>query len=178
MKFAIVAVVVIISACSSISFKDNTNNQVPSVENRTNTNNSKAVVGKDDKPVIEVNKIKIPDRTDPNTLFKDYSVYFDLDEYNVREQYYTLIKQHAEFLVKHPEQFVYIEGHTDERGGVEYNLALGQRRANAVRVLLQLHGVKENQMEAYSYGATKPRSPGSNEEAWAQNRRVDIYYKN
>lgn len=180
MKFVIIVMAFVLSACSSTSLKDNTSTQAPPVENRsvTNTNNSKAVVGKDDKLVIEVNKIKIPDRTDPNTLFKDYSVYFDLDEYTVREQYYTLIKQHAEFLAKHPEQFVYIEGHTDERGGVEYNLALGQRRANAVRVLLQLHGVKENQMEAYSYGATKPRAAGSNEEAWAQNRRVDLYYKN
>ena len=60
----------------------------------------------------------------------------------------------------------------------EYNLALGQRRSNSVRVMLQLHGVKDSQMEAYSYGSTKPRASGSNEEAWAQNRRVDIYYKN
>lgn len=180
MKFVIITVAFILSACSGISFKDNTADQTPSVENRTNasTSNSKTIVSKDNKAVIEVNKIKIPDRVDPNALFKDYSVYFDLDEYTVKEQFYTLLKQHADYLVKHPNQHVFLEGHTDERGGAEYNLALGQRRSNAVRVLLQLYGVKETQMEAYSYGATKPRAPGSDEAAWAQNRRVDLYYKN
>lgn len=179
MKFVIVVMALVLSACSSTSLKDTTSTQAPPVENRsvTNTNNSNAVVGRDNSPNLEVIKTDVGS-VDPNKLFKNYSVYFDLDEYTVKEQYYVLIKQHADYLVKHPNQHVFLEGHTDERGGTEYNLALGQRRSNSVRVMLQLHGVKDSQMEAYSYGSTKPRASGSNEEAWAQNRRVDIYYKN
>jgi peptidoglycan-associated lipoprotein len=179
MKLAIIAVAFTLSACSGISFKDNTATQAPSLENRTNANanNSNAVTSKDVKANIEVTKNNTV-TVDPNKLFRDYSVYFDLDEYTVKEQFHALLKQHADYLVKHPDQHVFLEGHTDERGGSEYNLALGQRRSNAVRVVLQLYGVKDTQMEAYSYGATKPRASGSDEAAWAQNRRVDIYYKN
>ena len=73
---------------------------------------------------------------------------------------------------------MFIEGHTDERGGAEYNLALGQKRSDAIKRLLILYGVKENQVEAYSYGKEKPKAPGSNEESWSQNRRVDLFYRN
>lgn len=179
MKVVIIVLVFVLSSCSLTSLKDSPNTQAPPVENRSvdNTNNSTAVVGRDNISNIEVVKTDVGS-ADPNKLFKDYSVYFDLDEYTVKERYYVLIKQHADYLVKHPNQHVFLEGHTDERGGTEYNLALGQRRSNAVRVVLQLYGVKDTQMEAYSYGSTKPRAPGSDEAAWAQNRRVDIFYKN
>lgn len=181
MKSILIMAVLFLAACSMTSLKDNTSNQVsPTVENRTktntNTNSSHAVVTPVINPNLEVNKTDLG-AVDPNKMFKDYSVYFDLDEYTVKEQFHALIQQHANYLVKHPGQHVFLEGHTDERGGTEYNLALGQRRSNAVRVLLQIYGVKDNQIEAYSYGSTKPRAAGSNEEAWAQNRRVDIYYK-
>jgi len=72
---------------------------------------------------------------------------------------------------------VALEGHTDERGGREYNLALGQRRAEAVRRALAVLGVSDNQMEAVSFGKEKPAVPGSDEAAWAKNRRVEIVYR-
>ena len=183
-KIIIITPVVLLWACSSIGFDENSTQSV-TVENRKdkksntqqNSVNTTAATSVVSDPVIEVSKNKTADRIDPNGIFQSYSIYFDLDEYTVNEKFIPLIKKHAEFLAKNSNEFVFVEGHTDERGGTEYNLALGQRRANAVRVLLMQHGANDTQVEAYSYGATKPRVQGSNEEAWAQNRRVDIYYR-
>jgi peptidoglycan-associated lipoprotein len=88
-----------------------------------------------------------------------------------------LIDAHARFLKANPQRRIALEGHTDERGGREYNLALGQRRAEAVRRALALLGVADNQMEAVSFGKEKPAVVGADEAAWAQNRRVEIAYR-
>jgi peptidoglycan-associated lipoprotein len=184
MKIQIIPLVLCLTACSTVSLKDvskgsNENNDAPPiVENRTKKNNSGVTVEVDTDARIEVRKIDIPKRNDPNGIFRDYLIYFDLDEYTVQDKFLPLLKQHAEFLVKNPDEFVFIEGHTDERGGAEYNLALGQRRANAVKVVLMNYGVSEKQAEAFSYGSEKPRIIGSNEEAWSENRRVELYYRN
>jgi peptidoglycan-associated lipoprotein len=117
-----------------------------------------------------------PELRDPNNILSKRSVYFDLDRYNVADQYRALINAHAAFLVSHRQLKVQIQGNTDERGSREYNLSLGQKRAEAVRQLLLLLGAREDQIEAVSFGEEKPRAEGSNEEAWAENRRADIYY--
>ncbi len=104
-------------------------------------------------------------------------VYFDYDSYVIRADGQQLIEAHARFLRANPQRRVALEGHTDERGGREYNLALGQRRAEAVRRALGLLGVNDNQMEAVSFGKEKPAIVGSDEAAWAQNRRVEISYR-
>jgi peptidoglycan-associated lipoprotein len=114
--------------------------------------------------------------TDPSSILSQRSVYFALDRYEVAEEYRNLISAHASFLVANRQFKILIQGNTDERGSHEYNLALGQRRAEAVRQMLQLLGVQENQMEAVSLGKEKPRSLGHNEAAWAENRRSDILY--
>ena len=183
MNIKIIALPFLLAACSSTSLQDAPTKDPPTIDNRSNQNNvnssrnTNAIVNANPEPTVEVLKNKIPDRVDPNTLFQDSSVYFDLDEYTVKESFMPLLKQHAEFLIKNPNEFVFIEGHTDERGGTEYNLALGQRRASAVKMVLLRLGVGDQQMEAYSYGSTKPRALGSTEEAWAKNRRVDIDYR-
>ena len=104
-------------------------------------------------------------------------VYFDFDSYSVKPEYQSLIEQHARFLKADPRRHVVIEGHTDERGGREYNLALGQRRSEAVRRALGLLGVGDNQVEAVSFGKEKPAVPGNDEAAWAKNRRAEITYR-
>jgi peptidoglycan-associated lipoprotein len=104
------------------------------------------------------------------------SIYFDLDSYIVRTDGQPVVSAHAEFLNKNREQRILIQGNTDERGTAEYNLALGQRRSEAVLQALALRGVQPSQMEAVSLGKEKPKAIGSNEEAWAENRRVDIVY--
>jgi peptidoglycan-associated lipoprotein len=104
-------------------------------------------------------------------------VYFDYDSDAIRPEFQSLIEGHARFLKANPSRKVVIEGHTDERGGREYNLALGQRRAEAVRRSLGLLGINDNQVEAVSFGKEKPAVMGSDEAAWAQNRRAEIAYR-
>jgi peptidoglycan-associated lipoprotein len=113
---------------------------------------------------------------DPSSPLFQRSVYFDLNEYTVQTKYQKQLSAHASFLKANPMQKIIIQGNTDERGTAEYNLALGQRRSDAVRKSLNLMGVSENQMEAVSYGKEKPKAEGDNEAAWAENRRADIVY--
>jgi peptidoglycan-associated lipoprotein len=113
---------------------------------------------------------------DPSSPLFQRSVYFDLNEYTVQTKYQKQLSAHASFLKANPQQKIIIQGNTDERGTAEYNLALGQRRSDAVRKSLNLMGVSENQMEAVSFGKEKPKAEGDNEAAWAENRRADIVY--
>jgi len=101
-------------------------------------------------------------------------VYFDFDSDVVKEEYRPLIDLHAKRLNANKRAALNLEGHTDERGGREYNLALGQRRAEAVAKSLTLLGVGANQVEAVSFGKERPAAQGSGEEAWAKNRRVEL----
>jgi peptidoglycan-associated lipoprotein len=104
-------------------------------------------------------------------------IYFDYDSYVIKPEFQSTLQAHAQFLKANGARHVALEGHTDERGGREYNLALGQRRAEAVRRALGLLGVSDTQMEAVSFGKEKPADPGSDEAAWAKNRRVEIVYR-
>ena len=88
-----------------------------------------------------------------------------------------VVQNHSAFLTKNTSRKVLIQGNTDERGGTEYNLALGQKRAEAVRRSMASLGVSEGQIEAVSLGEEKPKATGSNEESWAENRRADIVYQ-
>jgi peptidoglycan-associated lipoprotein len=102
---------------------------------------------------------------------------FDYDSFEVRQEFAGALEANAAFLKANPSRRVALEGHTDERGGREYNLALGQKRAEAVRRAMQLLGVSESQMEAVSFGEEKPAVYGFDESAFAQNRRVEITYR-
>ena len=104
-------------------------------------------------------------------------VYFDFDSYVVKADAQRLIDGNARFLKADANRKVVVEGHTDERGGREYNLALGQKRAEAVVKSLTLIGVKAEQLEAVSFGEEKPAVTGSGEEVWAKNRRVELRTK-
>ena len=104
-------------------------------------------------------------------------VYFDYDSYAIKPEFQALIDAHASFIKSGQGRTVMIEGHTDERGGREYNLALGQKRAEAVRRSLGLLGVPDTQMEAVSFGKEKPAATGHSEDAHAQNRRAELSYR-
>jgi peptidoglycan-associated lipoprotein len=114
--------------------------------------------------------------TDPASILSKRSIYFAYDRYDVSEEYRSLISAHARFLVENRQFRVLLQGNTDERGSREYNLALGQKRAEAVRQMLLLLGAREDQVEAVSLGEEKPRAEGHHETAWAENRRADILY--
>jgi peptidoglycan-associated lipoprotein len=105
------------------------------------------------------------------------SIYFDYDSYVVKAEFQATIEAHAKYLVANKGRKILVQGNTDERGGREYNIALGQKRAEAVRKALALLGVAEAQVEAVSLGEEKPKATGSDEASWAENRRSDIVYQ-
>lgn len=111
-----------------------------------------------------------------SAISQERSVYFAFDDDTLDAQYLALINRHGQYLAANPKVTIKVEGNADERGGPEYNLALGQRRAEAVVKALKLVGVKPEQMEAVSWGKEKPKATGHDEAAWSQNRRADLVY--
>jgi len=105
------------------------------------------------------------------------SVYYDLDRYDIKPEFRQAIEANARYLRAHPGARVTIQGNGDERGSREYNLALGQRRAEGVRQMMHVSGAAERQMEAVSFGEEKPKALGHDEASWAQNRRSDLVYE-
>jgi peptidoglycan-associated lipoprotein len=104
-------------------------------------------------------------------------IYFDYDSFAIKPEFQAVIEKHAAYIKQDSKRRIALEGHTDERGGREYNLALGQKRSEAVRKALNLLGVADGQIEAVSLGKEKPAMTGSTEEAFAKNRRAEIAYK-
>jgi peptidoglycan-associated lipoprotein len=103
--------------------------------------------------------------------FQNQDIYFDFDKYDLRTDARTILDRKASFLNQNSSVRVQIEGHTDERGTVEYNLALGERRANAAKQYLTTAGISAGRLSTISYGEERPLDPGHNEAAWARNRR-------
>lgn len=113
---------------------------------------------------------------DPNNVLSKRSVYFDFDSFVVKEEYRPLVEAHARYLQQNRNARMTVQGNTDERGSREYNIALGQKRADSVKRMMMLLGATESQIETVSFGKEKPRNPGHDESAWAENRRDDILY--
>ncbi len=119
----------------------------------------------------------IPAHLDPrNPIAAERSVFFDYDDFSVKREYFPLIERHGRYLAANPSLRIKIEGNADQRGSVEYNLALGQKRAQAVLSALRLQGARDAQMEATSWGEERPRNTAEDEAAWAENRRADVVY--
>jgi peptidoglycan-associated lipoprotein len=114
---------------------------------------------------------------DPREGYAKRSVYYEFDGYDVKADYRPLVEAHAQFLKQNPSARITIEGNCDERGSREYNVALGQRRAESVMKMMKLLGVRDGQIESVSFGKEKPRVAGNSEAAWAENRRSDFAYK-
>ena len=164
----ILSTVFLMAACSSPIKKDD----AAPVENRSGSG-ANAV---DSRSVNGVNAGTSDALNDPQGVLAKRSIYFDLDSYTIKDEFRSVVENHARYLVAHKDRKVTIQGNTDERGGSEYNLALGQKRAEAVRRALVLLGVSDNQVEAVSFGKEKPKALGSDEAAYAENRRADIAY--
>ncbi|MDR6396527.1 peptidoglycan-associated lipoprotein Pal [Herbaspirillum seropedicae] len=164
----IVSSAVLLAACSSTKLDDKANAPV-----QTGASNS----GADTRAVNTVDTGSLDPLNDPQGVLAKRSVYFDYDSYTVKPEYRTVIENHAKYLVAHKDRKVIIQGNTDDRGGAEYNLALGQKRAEAVRKALVLLGVSDAQVEAVSFGKEKPKALGQDEASYAENRRADIAYQ-
>ena len=121
----------------------------------------------------------VADHLNPNSLIsKERSVFFDFDQFVIKASDGPLIERQGKYLASKQSLAIRVEGNADERGGREYNLALGQKRADAVVRALKVYGVGDKQLEAVSFGSEKPAMQGHDEAAWAQNRRVDLAYPN
>lgn len=113
---------------------------------------------------------------DPKNVLSKREVFFDYDSFVVREEFRPMVEAHARYLAGNRNARVALQGHADERGSREYNIALGQKRSDAVKRMMLLLGAQEVQIETVSFGEEKPRNSGHDEAAWAENRRVDIVY--
>ncbi len=165
-----VAVAALLGACSSTKL----DNAPVEDKSGTSVNKNADTSGVNDRQVKSVNL----DNANSNAMQSaNRIVYFDYDSYVIRPEFQAIIEMHAKIIKGDKNKKVAIEGHTDERGGREYNLALGQKRAEAVRRAMGLLGVSDNQLEAVSFGKVKPAVVGSTEAAWEKNRRAEISYR-
>lgn len=173
--FSAVALSATLVACGSNVKLDD----VP-VENRTGTTVTPGTGGTtggvDPRGVAPV-EIGASDGSSAGPVGSSRVIYFDYDSFAIKPEFQGAIEAHAKFLAANKARRLAIEGHTDERGGREYNLALGQRRAEAVRRALGLLGVTDTQVEAVSFGKEKPVAIGSDEESLAKNRRAELSYR-
>lgn len=126
--------------------------------------------------VSKVTTVTVDPLDDPKSALAARSVYFAFDDFSVDAKYMPLIQAHGQYLGSHAQTMIRVEGNADERGSHEYNLALGDKRAQIVVKQLELMGAKPNQVEAVSYGEERPKAEGHDEAAWAENRRADIRY--
>lgn len=127
-------------------------------------------------PAAKADPFKDVDALNKIPLLQKRSVYFEYDKYDIALDYVTILEAHSKYLKAQPNVKVLIQGNADERGSREYNLALGQKRAEAIKTSLKLMGAKEEQMEAVSLGEETPKATGHDEASWAENRRGDLVY--
>ena len=163
----IVSSAVLLAACSSpVKLDDKAK-----IEDRSGMNGAA-----DARSVNAVNTGSSDPLNDPQGILSKRSIYFDYDSYSVKAEFNSVIEAHAKYLSANKGRKIIIQGNTDDRGGREYNLALGQKRAEAVRKSLALLGVSDTQVEAVSLGKEKPKALGNDEASYAENRRADIVY--
>lgn len=165
----------LLAACSSTPMApDSSSTNAPAAATSAPTNPAatpKSIEGS------AITTTQIPAYLDPKSpISTNRSVYFDYNDFSIKKEYENMLEQHGKYLAANPSVAVKIEGSTDERGGSEYNLALGQKRAEAVRRALMVDGAKDSQVEAISWGKEKPKAGGHDEASWAENRRADLDY--
>ncbi len=118
-----------------------------------------------------------PEFNDPNNLLSKRTIYFSYDSSSIKPDFIPVIAAHTQYLLNNPSRRVILEGHADERGSREYNIALGEQRAKAVFREIKKQGISDMQLEVVSYGEEKPAVPGMDEASWQLNRRVEIVYQ-
>jgi len=170
------AAALLLSACSSTDLNEKgapveTRKPVPVASGATPPSSGASAAG---TPQSRVATVDLAAKNAASSAPAQRIVYFDFDSFVIRDEYKPLLEGHAKALVAARPKKISIEGHTDERGGSEYNLALGQKRAEAVAKSLELLGVNDNQVEAVSFGKERPADTGHDEAAWAKNRRAEL----
>jgi peptidoglycan-associated lipoprotein len=174
-RITVLALVALIAACSSTPDKEQ---QPAAVEERSpgaKPADKPAGTGAEATP-LKPGAVGGNPLTDPASPLSKRSVFFDFDSDRIRDEFKPLVEAHAKFLRDRPYQKMLIQGNADDRGSREYNLALGQRRADALKRALVLLGANDKQIESASLGEEKPRCTEQTETCWAQNRRADMLY--
>jgi len=165
---ALVAMSLGLSACGSTPQREE--NVVDTTQQRSSVVQPVTIDGVQDGTEIDPNSIA-------GRAPLERVIYFDYDRAELRPEFLDIVTQHGRFMAANPEARVRLEGHTDERGTREYNIALGEERANTVARMLQLQGVNAAQMRVVSYGEELPVDEAHNSDAWAKNRRVNVIYE-
>jgi peptidoglycan-associated lipoprotein len=179
---AIAAVVALLAGCASTRPEESK----ATVEDRTPTTATTATTATTDVPTpptvttvapVAPTADRLPNALkDPNNILSKRSLYYDYDMYDVKDEYKPLLQAHARYLAQNRNAKMLIQGNCDQRGSREYNIALGQKRADGVKKMLLLMGVQESQVESVSLGEEKPRCTEGTEACYSQNRRSDILY--
>ena len=174
------AIVGVLVGCSSTPTQEQDGAKVedrtPSTATTTPTPPPKTGPGTTTAPVTTP-QVRADELNDPSSPLSRRSVYFDYDSNVVKDEFKPLVSAHGKYLSTHRAKRVTIQGNTDERGSREYNLALGQRRADAVKQMMTLSGAPASQIETVSFGEEKPRAQGNSEQSYAENRRADLVYQ-
>ncbi|RPI46712.1 MAG: peptidoglycan-associated lipoprotein Pal [Betaproteobacteria bacterium] len=178
-RILVSAVIVgVLAGCAGKDVKD----EAPVEERRPDAVTAPPVTAPQQKPKppvvtqVESKPLGANPLKDPNNILSKRSVLFDYDSAAVKDEFKPIVTAHAKYLTDNRGRKVVVQGNTDERGSREYNLALGQRRAESVKKMMMLLGATDGQIETVSFGEEKPRAMGSEESAWSQNRRADIVY--
>ena len=166
---ALVAVALVLTACGGAPKKD----EGAAVQDR---GTSTAAEGAATAGAAGAAGIYAAQLEDPNSALYSKVVYFDFDQSTIRSEFVDVLRAHAGYLISNPSVSVLVEGHADERGSREYNIGLGERRANAVRTFLEAEGVSTSQINTISYGEERPMAMGHDEVSWAENRRGVLVY--
>ncbi len=173
-KIALLAITgLLLAGCESTPTKEQ---EAAKVEERMPGQQPGAAEGAQAQP-LQPGAVGANPLTDPASPLSRRSIYFDFDSFVIRPEHQSLIQAHSRYLKENAKAKVILQGNADERGSREYNLALGQKRADAVKRAMEVLGVQESQIESVSFGEEKPRAPGHDEASWAENRRADIVYQ-
>jgi len=167
---AVVTATILLGACSSTPVATTATPPAKATTSVATTPSAKA----ETKPVVSA---PVAPYLDPaNPLYQKRSAYFDFDQYVLKPEATPVLEMHGKYLAAHSDVSIRVQGNTDEQGGSEYNLALGQKRAEAVVKALKIYGAKDAQLEAVSFGKEKPKALGHDEASHAENRRADLAY--
>lgn len=175
--FIILSVIVTLSACGLGPLKKRGGGSSDSTTDNAQGDNTYSTPADDSADKFKSGaSLDVTSLNDPNSPLSQRVLYFDLDSSQIKSEDRDIITVHAEFLAAHPDITIVLEGHADERGSREYNIALGEKRAKAVKQLMTLQGVTEAQIQVISFGEERPVAIGHDSAAWRLNRRVEILY--
>lgn len=171
--FIILSVIVTLAGCSLGPLKKRGGQ---STDDQQQDNQYSSTDEDSAKKFISGSALEVSSLNDPNSPLSQRVLYFELDSSQIKDEDIEIITIHAEFLAAHSDITIVLEGHADERGSREYNIALGEKRAKAVKQIMTLQGVAENQIQVISFGEERPVALGHDASAWNLNRRVEILY--